>query len=642
MTLLYIPIPLPSESAASLLLRASYKNGYTSLSSFLNAYGFPVHTKSLNSMLSDQIKFEKIALKLGICKSSINIIPSIYGPTKRSQRMWKSKPISYHFFCADGSKLCTECINENGILRTEWLLKHLTCCIVHQTKLITECNYCRHTINANRKKIDECYKCRKTFILDTSKKLLKYETEANRWFLDQLSSDNLNLVKSIKIFLSAIQATYITFKNFVIDEPPILLTYLFFSNLSSAEEIFVKIINNNKSHGHPKLLLVHFLSSMDPKIHQFVNEIFKKYTFNGSDFETLKDDFVLTKRTTAILINANRAKLDADEFSFLKGEYGFSAKKVNNFLLDVLHPDPINAREEEKYLTLKEASEVLGIYYELTSKLFSTNQILIKKVIHKDNKSYTVITKKDLLKFNQEFITVHRLAKDLGVLTQYLTAKLRSIGIEAIHGPLINDVKIDVFKRADIKHLTHEKIVEIKNYDTRFGYKSYIYNLDINELSKVSLKLKIPINDVKKLIKHKILKSYKKSLLQSLYIDEESINYVNNILNSDKFINFKNISSFIDCPPNWLKKYWIDTKYLKIIDLKIYKYVSHSELNNINNLRKNYFTGAEASKYLGMPHQHITNLNSQGLIKAYHFGQAKKIRLFLKTDVYAIKPKHGF
>lgn len=642
MTLLYIPIPLPSESAASLLLRASYKNGYTSLSSFLNAYGFPVHTKSLNSMLSDQEKFKKIVIKLDICKSSINIIPSIYGPTKRSQRMWKSQPISYHFFCADGSKLCTECINENGILRTEWLLKHLTCCIVHQTKLITECNYCHHTINANRKKIDECYKCQKTFSLDTSKKLLKYEIEANRWFLDQLSSDNLDLIKSIKIFLSAIQATYITFKNFVIDEPPILLTYLFFSNLSSTEEIFLKIINNNKSHGHPKLLLVHFLSSLHPKIHQFVNKIFKKYTFNGSDFETLKDDFVLTKRTTAILINANRAKLDADNFSFLKDEYGFSAKKVNTYLLDVLHPDQIDERVEEEYLTLKEASEVLGIYYELTSKLFSTNRILTKKVIHKDNKSYTVITKNDLLKFNQEYITVHRLAKDLDVLTQYLTAKLSSIGIEAIHGPLIDDVKIDVFKRTDIQHLTHEKIVEIKNYDTKFGYKAYISNLDTNELSKVSLTLKIHINDVKKLIKYKVLKSYKRSSLQSLYIDEESINYVNDILNSGKFINFKNISSFIDCPPNWLRKYWIDTKYLKIIDLKIYKYVSYSELNNINNLRKNYFTGAEASKYLGMPHQHITNLNSQGLIKAHYFGQEKKIRLFLKSDVYAIKPKHGF
>ncbi|SSQ11727.1 Uncharacterised protein [Acinetobacter baumannii] len=44
MTLIYIPSPLPNESAASLLLRASYNNGYRSLSSFLNAYGFVAQT----------------------------------------------------------------------------------------------------------------------------------------------------------------------------------------------------------------------------------------------------------------------------------------------------------------------------------------------------------------------------------------------------------------------------------------------------------------------------------------------------------------------------------------------------------------------------------------------------------------------
>ncbi len=71
----------------------------------------------------------------------------------------------------------------------------------------------------------------------------------------------------------------------------------------------------------------------------------------------------------------------------------------------------------------------------------------------------------------------------------------------------------------------------------------------------------------------------------------------------------------------------IRPKYLKIIDLKIYKYVSYSELNDINNLRKNYFKGAETSKYFGMPYQNITNLNSQELIKSYYFEQ-KKNRLF--------------
>ena len=642
MTLIYIPKSLPSESAASLLLRASFENGYTSLSSFLNAYGFPVHTKSLNSMLSDQEKFEKIAIKLGICKSNINIIPSIYGPTKRSQRIWKSQPISYQFFCADGSKLCTECINDNGILKTEWLLKHLTCCIIHQKKLITECNYCHHTISANRKKINECYKCNKVFNNQLNENILDNEIQANQWFLEQLSSTNLKLIKSIKNFLSSIQSTYITFKHFAMDEPPILLTYLFFTNQTKAEEVFNKIIYKNRLIGHPKLLLVHFLTSMQQNIQKFALELTKKYSFNYSKFKEIDEDFILTKRTTAILIGANRAKLDENYFSFLKNDDGFSAKKVNSFLLGNLTAPLESQKQDYFYLTLKEASEILGIYYELVGKLFSTDRLIQKKIIYKNNRPYTVLSKDDLIKFNQEYITVNRLAKDLDVLTQYLTAKLNSIGIKPIHGPFIDDVKIDVFRRNDVQHLTQDLIKSIKNHERGFGYKTYMNQKDTNELEVTSLKLKISIKEVKKLIHCKILKSYKRSLLQSFYISEASINYVDNILNSGDYINLTEVPCLLNCPPNWLKKYWIDTNFLNIIDLKIGKYVQKDILTEIKKLKQKYFTGVEASKYLGMPHQHITNLHSEGLIEAYFFGNEQKVRLFLKTDVYALKSKHGF
>ncbi|GEM_PF-3535528 len=642
MTLLYIPKSLPSESAASLLLRASFENGYTSLASFLNAYGFPVHTNSLNSMLSDQEKFEKIVIKLGICKSNISIIPSMYGPTKRSQRVWKAHPISYQFFCADGSKLCTECIKENGILRTEWLLKHLTCCIIHQTKFITECNYCCHAINANRKKIDECYKCNKVFNNQSHVDIFEHEIEANKWFLEQLSSTNLELIKSIKIFLSSIQSTYITFKHFAIDEPPILLTYLFFTNQNKAEEIFNKIIYKNRLIGHPKLILVHFLTSIQKNIQKFALELTKKYSFNYSKFKEIDEDFILTKRTTAILISANRAKLDENYFSFLKNDDGFSAKKVNSFLLGNLTAHLESQKQDSLYLTLKEASEILGIYYELASKLFSTDRLIQKQIIYKNNRPYTVLSKDDLIKFNHEYITVNRLAKDLDVLTQYLTAKLSSIGIKPIHGPFIDDVKIDVFRRNDIQHLTQDLIKSIKNYERGFGYKTFMNQKDTNELEVTSLKLKISIKEVKKLIHYKILKSYKRSLLQSFYISEASINYVDNILNSGDYINLTEVPCLLNCPPNWLKKYWIDTNFLNIIDLKIGKYVHKDILTEIKNLKEKYFTGVEASKYLGMPHQHITNLHSQGLIEAYFFGNEKKVRLFLKTDVYTLKSKYGF
>lgn len=642
MTLIYIPLPLPNESAASLLLRASFNNGYRSLSSFLHAYGFQVHTKSLNSMLADQKKFGDIIQKLGIHPSSLNIIPATYGPTKLSQRLWKGKPISYDFFCADGTKLCPQCVSESGILKKDWLLKHLTCCTYHKVKLISQCSYCHHPISANRKRINECYKCQKVFCSPSLEKPADEEILANIWFSEMLLSNNLFLIKSIKVFITALQYTIKTFKSMVIDHSIVTLSYLFFKNKLELESIIFRIIHVNKSLGHPRILLIHFLSSVNHDVQKFTFDFFKKYSFDNLKFEEISKDFILTKRTAAILLGTNRSKLNDDYFLFLKNEDGFSAKKLNSFLLGNLSPPTHHEIQNTDYLTLKEASLFLGIYYELTIKLFSTDTLIKKKIFYKKNRPYLGVNRLALIKFNKEFITINRIAKDLKVLRQYLTEKLSCIGIKPVHGPFIDDVKIDVFRRKDIQHLTKNLIISINNHDRKFGHKNYMYKRNKEELKNTALKLKISISEVKKLIKFKILTSYKRSPLQSFYISEESINYVDNILNSGDYINLSAVYSILNCPPNWLKKYWIDTKFLEVIDLKIGRYVQRDALTNIEILKEQYLTGVEASKYLGMSHQHITNLQSQGLIQAFYFGTDNKVRLFLKKDVYSIKNQQDF
>ena len=641
MTLLYIPSPLPDESAASLLLRSSYNNGYKTLSSFLNSYGFPVHTQSLNSMLFDPKKFKKIIHKLGIVESSVEMIPIIYGSTKASPRIWYGKPISYQFFCADGIKLCPECIKISEILRKDWLLKHLTCCTYHKVKLISQCSYCHHPISSNRKRINECYKCQKVFCSPSLEKPADEEILANIWFTEILLSNNLFLIKSIKVFITALQHTINTFKSMVIDYSIITLAYLFFNNKLELESIIFKIIYSNKNLGHPRILLIHLLSSANYDIQKFTSDFFKKYSFDNLKFEEISKDFILTKRTAAILLGANKSKLNENYFLFLKNEEGFSAKKLNSFLLGNLSPLPHHEIQHTNYLTLKEASIFLGIYYELTIKLFSTDTLIKKEIFYKKNRPYLGINRLSLIKFNKEFITVNRIAKDLKVLTQYLAEKLGCIGIKPVHGPFIDDVKIYVFRRKDIQHLTKNLINSIDNHDRKFGHKTYMYKRNKEELKNTALKLEISISEVKKLIKYKILTSYKRSLLQSFYISEESINYVDNILNSGDYINLSAVYSLLNCPPNWLKKYWIDTKFLEVIDLRIGKYVQRDALTNIKILKEQYFTGVEASKFLGMPHQHITNLQSQGLIQAFYFGTENKIRLFLKKDVYSIKNQQG-
>lgn len=83
-----------------------------------------------------------------------------------------------------------------------------------------------------------------------------------------------------------------------------------------------------------------------------------------------------------------------------------------------------------------------------------------------------------------------------------------------------------------------------------------------------------------------------------------------------------------------MKKYWCDTGFLNIEDLIYWKLIKHNELAEVLKLKEDFITGAEASAFLGMRHSHITNLQSQGLIKPYYFGKEdKKVRLFNKKEV---------
>ncbi len=64
-----------------------------------------------------------------------------------------------------------------------------------------------------------------------------------------------------------------------------------------------------------------------------------------------------------------------------------------------------------------------------------------------------------------------------------------------------------------------------------------------------------------------------------------------------------------------------------------WKLVQQKDVDEVLKLKETYMTGAEASKLLGMPHSHITNLQIQGLIQPIYLGTGTPIRLFKRSDV---------
>lgn len=589
MTLLYIPHPLPEESGASLLLRASYNNGYKNLLTFLNAYGFPVHYESLNTMLSDQKIFKDIINKLGICESSINIIPRIDRSTKRLLRKWKSSLIPSYFFCKDGSKLCPQCVTEYGILKREWLLNDLKICVIHKIKLLECCSYCKKPISANRKQIDECIYCHKKFININNIVLSSDEIIANRWFLEALESSDEELIKNINHFLLAINNTLRTFKNIIINESPILLLYWFFTNKFEAKKIFINIALTNRNIAHYKLLLSFFSTSSIIKIRNlFLNEIFNEAILDTYTYNSLSSDFILKNKNAAIIIDISIDALRNPIYNILKKNKKISAFKINEYLLgnlsinNEIYPSRniIYNNIENNFFNFTQASNHLGINYYSLHKLCFKDMIFTKFRIKYKSRYHYFIKKIEVEKFHKEFITGCVLAKKFGIKLHYLTLKLMSLNILPIHGPTVDGLKINVYRKDDVQHLTTRILESSTNFDN---------NLENQESKILNSKLKKEIGNLKKLLNFRCFHPTKSSPSELYNIRPYSLSFISHILNSDNYISFSEAIIILECKSNLLNESWIDLNCLIIIDLSFEKYIHKSNFIKIFEIRKIIF-----------------------------------------------------
>ena len=216
-----------------------------------------------------------------------------------------------------------------------------------------------------------------------------------------------------------------------------------------------------------------------------------------------------------------------------------------------------------------------------------------------------------------------------------------SLGIKPISGPHIDKLPINIFSRDSIQHITKDHIDQVKEYPTKTGRKSTNFkrkiNYDFYTLKEAALILKISPNQVSTLTHLKILERYNE-FLTPIKITHNSLDALKNILESEEYISIQVASEKLNCRMNWLNQYWCKTGFFEIKDLVYWKLVKKSQLNEIIKLKKEYLTGAEASSLLGMRHSHITNLQTQGLIKAHYFGKTDiKIRLFKIDDINKLK-----
>lgn len=248
--------------------------------------------------------------------------------------------------------------------------------------------------------------------------------------------------------------------------------------------------------------------------------------------------------------------------------------------------------------------------------------------------------------FKENYILVSPLATQLKASPTNLVEKLRALGITPTNGPHIDSTAINIFLKTDIQDIKPDDLSMIKSYPTRSGrqknaLKNVPQSTEYYSLKDAASILKISSNKVAVLVHRGILR---KNENNPLFIQIEACSLLNlkNKLLSDKFISYLDAAKQLNCPTNWMKKYWCNTGFLSIEDLVYWKLIPREELSEVLKLKEIYMRGTEASKLLGMRHSHITNLQKQGLIHPYYLGKTDtKIRLFKKDDVIRIKNENS-
>lgn len=296
-----------------------------------------------------------------------------------------------------------------------------------------------------------------------------------------------------------------------------------------------------------------------------------------------------------------------------------------------------------KQLDLKEIAQQLDIHYETARKLTNMGWFDLDQLCNdaKAAKGYSFIKLKS---FQNEYILGSTLAKKLDLNPTNFVEKLASIGITPIHGPHIDASPLNIYIKRSVNHLRKQDFDEITQYPTRTGRpKKGVTPLktkqDFFSLNEAAEYLNISPNKVVVLIKKGILIKDTNYPL-SIRIPKMSVLKLKHKLLSENSIYTKQAARLLNCSLNWLGKYWCKSGFLTIENLVYWKLVQQKDVDEVLKLKETYMTGAEASKLLDMPHSHITNLQTQGLIQPIYLGTGTPIRLFKRSDVQRIKRKN--
>ncbi len=648
--LLIHPIPYDGESAESFLARVAELNRHSSIERLINKEQSHFLAKSApNCKLADLPRFMYVLQLLNIDLKHQSIAFAKAGPTSRSARKWSNLELHEDLLKYYPYSYCPQCIEEQPFFKKIWLLRPLYACPIHSIFLVDKCYQCGSSISLSSG-VTKCSHCHT--LLQNAPKIKCSSIRVIRWFVEILNHDSNEFFKHFTAYWLAI-LSFSKLDNSIDIEVALEMTYEYFNAPTESVDRLSTLVNHRIKLAHPRIQLLPFLkysrffknyaALVEAKCHVYTpsNE---GCTIDITRAE-LKLVLGITHKTLGHWIDQDFLKLGESQHY-----YGSIPSHFIEEFLTISQYEPLLQKprmrktlSSPKQLDLKEIAQQLNIHYETARKLTNMGWFDLDQLFNdaKAAKGYSFIK---LENFQNEYILASTLAKKLDLNPTNFVEKLASIGITPIHGPHIDATPINIYLKRSVNHLRDYDFDEITQYPTRTGRPKKDATLlekkqDFFSLNEAAEHLNISPNKVSVLIKKGILiKDVNYPL--SIRIPKVSVLKLKHKLLSENSISTEQAARLLNCSVNWLGEYWCKSGFLTVENLVYWKLVQQKDVEEVLKLKESYMTGAEASKLLGMPHSHITNLHTQGLIQPIYLGTGTPIRLFKRSDVQRIKRRN--
>lgn len=641
--LLVRPRPIEDETPGSLLMRAAHENGFTTIIQMAFLCGYNFFDQNYRAALIKISTYKKILQALNLKMIDVAKTMGRTGLSARSGRMLGSYSFPGRFFHDDCSHYCPSCLSEKPYWRRLWLFKPYSSCHKHGHDLIDHCPSCTKPLVITRGCIYKCSHCQ--FDLRKIKEDAKVR-EASQWIHNIIERDSsINALEFIEMY-DALKQFAVNRNIDNCDEFAVRILHLYFANKNEAVELMIAELQ--KGTGHPRLQLLPLLTTED-FASKFAYITLKEIDAPLTNLTSTDNETTLSFGEATSLIGISARTLTKWTAKAIKNgikvEFPASVelliKMKDEFFHDRSNEHQVELTDEK--LTINQTAEMLNVHPEIVRSLQHKGYLKFEKQ-NVGGSLKAVTTPAELEIFSSQFVLVGTLARKFGVNATDLTAKLRSLGIMPIAGPAINKLKTSLFQQKDIENVTKLQLDSIEKCETNAGRKKIgsqpppekPSNSEEISIVDAAKELDITLQKAKTLIQKGVLEKTNGSQ-NGVILTKSSLKKLKSIIENEEYISVENAATALNTSLNLMKRNWVNTGFLDIIDCYFWRFVSKIQVAEVIKIKEEYVDSAEGGRLLGVNRSHLINQHRIGNLSCTVIAGKK---LFKISDVLALSIKN--